>query len=152
MRKDEEKSQKKGMSAGCFLLSVLSAVFVAVMVPFIMAGDVSIKAVTEGANENESMSFTGKTEFFCKRPGGKEALQFDIVKEGGDGMFTSRKPKQRRTAYYKCTPLTVEGMFPDGLCHVCLELTILPGDVKDEDGNVVDWETEKLCPRFGTGD
>ena len=129
MRKDEEKSQKKGMSAGCFLLSVLSAVFVAVMVPFIMAGDVSIKAVTEGANENEGMSFTG-----------------------GDGMFTSRKPKQRRTAYYKCTPLTVEGMFPDGLCHVCLELTILPGDVKDEDGNVVDWETEKLCPRFGTGD
>lgn len=52
-------------------------------------------------------------------------------------------------AYYGCSPLEMEQAFSsEKMVAVELELTMLHGDIKGEDGRIFDPKTQKLCPYF----
>lgn len=115
---------------------------------------ISARACTSQAHKNPAHAVTGKKTFYC-RPGigrGKACtlrVQFDIVDKKGKGLFGNQDAKEKNLAYYKCSPLEMEQAFMSGhILAIELELTMLQGDIKGEDGRIFDPKTQKLCPRF----
>lgn len=154
--KPEKTSQKKRMNAIFLWLSMgfLLASCTLFAMGVMHIGHISVRAVTKEANENPASAMTG-TGRFLYRPKAEAGdmcrmrIQFDIVDKKGRGLFTTHAPKEPDLAYYGCSPLEMEQVFTaDTAVFIHLELTMLPGDIKGENGVAFDPEKQKLRPRF----
>lgn len=113
---------------------------------------VSVKAVTENAVGNED-AVTEAVKVPCNYAFtiGKEyrlKIQFDIIEKKGSSLFTKNSKETENRANFGCSVLEMEQVFTARKKNIMVEinLTALPEDIKDSNGQIFHIGEQKLSP------